>query len=68
MGNKVLRLFLAAWSVVVPNAPTFLAGRRMGVDVSILAYQALAVEDIRAAEYSGTPPGHCTHWHDCEKQ
>ena len=53
MGNKVLKLFLAAWSVVVPNAPTFLAGRRMGVDVSILAYQALAVEDIRAAVYGG---------------
>jgi len=53
MGNKVLRLFLAAWRVVVPNAPTFLAGRRMGVDVSILAYQALAVEDIRAAVYGG---------------
>ena len=53
MGNKVLRLILAAWSVVVPNAPTFLAGRRIGVDVSILAYQALAIADIRAAVYAG---------------
>jgi hypothetical protein len=43
MGNSVLRIFLAAWSVLVPDAPAFLSGRRMGVDLSILAYKALSI-------------------------
>jgi hypothetical protein len=53
MGNSVLRIFLAAWSVLVPDAPAFLSGRRMGVDLSILAYKALSNVDTCAALYAG---------------
>lgn len=49
MGNSVLRLFLAAWSVLVPDAPAFLSGRRMGVD----AYKALSNLDTCTALYAG---------------
>ena len=65
MGNNVLRLFLAAWTVVVPNAPTFLAGRRMGVDVSILAHQAIALEEVcLALQNDDTRPfvAHIKRW------
>lgn len=53
MGNSVLRLLLAAWSVLVPDAPAFLSGRRMGVDLSILAYKALSNLDMCTALYAG---------------
>lgn len=51
MGNSVLRL--AAWSVLVPDAPAFLSGRRMGIDLSILAYKAIGNVDTCAALYTG---------------
>ena len=53
MDNSVLRLLLAAWSVLVPDAPAFLSGRQMGVDLSILAYKALSNLDMCTALYAG---------------
>ena len=41
----MLRIFLAAWSVLVPDGPALLSGWRMGVVLSILAYKALGNSD-----------------------